>query len=84
MSLIEIKTATITEKGQIVIPKEIRNCEGFETGCKVAVLAFDDHVELRPMKQIRVSEKISAAVASERVLAKDWDSKEDDEAWKDL
>ena len=56
MSLVEIKTATITEKGQIAIPKEIRDSEGFKTGSKIAILAFDDHIELRPMKQ--VSEKI--------------------------
>ena len=47
---------------------------------KVAVLAFEDKVELRPMKQI--SEKIFTAVASEKVLAKDWSSKEEDKAWK--
>ena len=82
MSLIEIRTATITEKGQIAIPKEIRNSEGFKTGSKIAIIAFDDHVELRPMKQ--VSEKICTAVASETVFANDWNYKEDEETWKNL
>jgi len=82
MSLVEIKSATITEKGQIAIPKDIRKIEGFKTGTKIAILAFDDHVELRPMKQM--SESMSTAVASEKVLAKDWNSKEDEEAWKSL
>ncbi len=82
MSLIEIKTATITEKGQIAIPRDIRNVEGFKEGSKIAILAFEDHVELRPMKQI--SEEMVTAMASEKVLSKDWLSKEDEEAWKNL
>ena len=82
MTLLEIKSATITEKGQIAIPKDIRTVGGLKTGTKIAILAFEDHVELRPMKQ--VSEKMATAIASEKVLAKDWNSKEDDEVWKDL
>ena len=82
MPLMEIKTATITEKGQIAIPRDIREAEGFKKGTKIAILAFEDHVELRSMKQI--NEKMATAVASEKVLAKDWNSKEDDEAWKNL
>lgn len=78
----EIRSATITEKGQIVIPREIRNVEGFKEGDKIAVLAYEGYIELRPMKNI--NEKIFTAVASEKVLAKDWDSKEDDKAWKNL
>ena len=34
MPLLEIKTAKITEKGQIAIPKEIRKIEGFKTDFK--------------------------------------------------
>ena len=82
MPLIEVKTAKITEKGQIAIPKDIRNMEGFKKGCKVAILAFEDRIELRPMKQ--VSERMFTALASEKSLAKDWNSKEDEEAWKNL
>ena len=82
MPLIEVKTAKITEKGQIAIPKDIRDMEGFKKGSKVAILAFDDRIELRPMKQIH--EKMFTALASEKSLAKDWNSKEDEEAWKNL
>ncbi|OYT32606.1 AbrB/MazE/SpoVT family DNA-binding domain-containing protein [Candidatus Woesearchaeota archaeon] len=82
MPLIEIKTATITKKGQIAIPKNMRKTKGFQTGSKVVILSFKDHVELRPMKQI--SEKMATAIASEKSLAKDWNSKEDEEAWKNL
>jgi len=82
MTLIEVKTAKITEKGQIAIPKDIRGIKGFKEGSKIAILAFDDRIELRPMNQI--NENMFPALASEKSLAKDWNSKEDDEAWKNL
>ena len=82
MLLIEIKSATITEKGQISIPKGVRGLEGFQVGAKVAVLAYEDHIELRPLKQI--SESMATAFASEKSLGRDWNSKEDDKAWTDL
>jgi len=77
----EIKSATITEKGQIAIPKHIRDIEGFKEGDRIVILAYEDYVELRPMRS--VNEKI-ATVASEKILAKDWNSKGDDKAWKNL
>ena len=82
MALLEIRTATITEKGQIAIPKEIRIKEDFKEGTKVVILAFENRVELRPMQQF--NEKMFTAFASETSLAKDWLSKEDEIAWKDL
>ena len=82
MAMLEMKSVTITKKGQIAIPKEIREIEGFKEGTKIVILAFDDHVELRPMRQ--VSERMFTAIASEKSLSKDWNSKEDELAWKDL
>jgi AbrB family looped-hinge helix DNA binding protein len=80
MPLIDMKTGTITEKGQIVIPKSIRDM--FETGTKVAFLAYEDRIEIRPLDEI--DELFSCAYASEKVLAKDWLSKEEDGACKNL
>lgn len=82
MALLEMKTAKITEKGQIAIPRDIRELEGFEEGDKIAILAFEDRVELRPLKQFR--DKMFTALISEKSLAKDWLSDEDEEAWKNL
>ncbi|MBI2580436.1 AbrB/MazE/SpoVT family DNA-binding domain-containing protein [Candidatus Woesearchaeota archaeon] len=82
MELLEIKSAKITEKGQIAIPKSIRKLEGFREGSKVAILAFKDRIELKPMKQI--TKTALTALASEKVLAKDWNTEEEDEAWKGL
>ena len=82
MTLMEVKTATITDKGQISIPKDIREIEGFTEGSKIAILAFEDRIELRPIKQ--VSDSMFTALASEKALAKDWLSKEDEKTWKNL
>ena len=78
----EIKTATITSKGQICIPHLARTMRGFKEGSKVSILVYSDRVELRPIKQI--SEKLFPALVSEEVLAKEWNTKEEDEVWKDL
>ena len=74
-----MKTATITSKGQISIPKEIRSKE-FKTGSKVAILAYKDRIEIRPLK--KVSKRLETVLASQRALAKDWD--QEDKIWKDL
>jgi len=82
MALVEIKSTTITGKGQICIPRSMRRSKYFGKGSKIAILSFNDHIELRPMNQI--SKKMETAIASENSLAKDWNSKEDEEAWKNL
>jgi AbrB family looped-hinge helix DNA binding protein len=82
MSLVDIRTVTITEKGQIAIPKELRKISGFKTGNKITILAFKDHIELRTMKEF--NKRMETALASEQSLAKDWDTPAEDEAWKDL
>ena len=77
----EIRTATITEKGQICIPSSIRSKE-FKAGSKISIIVYDNRIEIIPMKKL--VEKLGCAIASEKVLAKDWNSKEDDKAWKNL
>lgn len=82
MSVLSIKTVTITNKGQISIPLELRKKSGFSAGTKINILAYEDHIELRTMKDF--NEKMVTTYASESNLAKDWNSKEEDDAWKDL
>ena len=79
----EIKTIKITDKGQVCIPKEAREIAGFEEGSKINLIVYADKVELRPMKK-GMSDAMMAMLASQKVLAKNWLSKEDEEAWKDL
>ena len=80
----EIRTVKITRKGQISIPSAVRTRAGFEEGAKVSVVAYDGRVELRPMKKEKLSDAMIAMLASEKALVKNWLSKEDEEAWKDL
>ena len=80
--IMEIKTATMTEKGQICIPQEARALAGFKKGAKIGIIVYADRVELRPMKQM--SNAMAAMLSSEKALAKNWMSKEDEKAWKNL
>lgn len=80
----EIRTVRITRKGQISIPSAVRARAGFEEGAKVNVIAYEDRVELRPMKKEKMSEATMCYIMSEEALAQNWDTPEEDEAWKDL
>lgn len=80
----DIRTATITEKGQICIPNAARNLAGFKEGTKVSIVVYTDRVELRPMKKEKMNDALMCMLMSEEALAKNWLSKEDEEAWKDL
>lgn len=82
MDIISVKNITITAKGQIALPKELRKIKGYTQGEKLAIITYPDRVELRPMKQF--SEKLASALASEQSLAKDWLSDADKKAWKHL
>lgn len=81
MSIQEIRTATITSKGQIVIPSSMRTGK-FDVGRRVAVIATDSHIEIRPLDD--VEKRMGTAIASEKALAKLWDTPEEDEAWEYL
>lgn len=80
MPLIEMKTVTITEKGQIAIPKDLRKRSGFKEGTKVVILAFKNRIELMPLEEYY--ERMYPAIMSEKALAKDWLSEADEKAWK--
>ena len=80
----EIKTATITSKGQVCIPSAARNLAGFKEGTKISVVVYSDKVELRPLQKEKLNDALLCMLASEEALAKNWLSKEDEEAWKDL
>jgi len=82
VGLIDIKSATITDKGQISISKSLRGKKGFSEGSKIAILNFDDHIEIRKMDEIE--ERFGSAFASEKSLGKIWNLKEEDKRWKNL
>ncbi len=44
---------TLSPKFQVVIPKDIRDKLGLEPGQKIEAIAYDDRVELIPVRPIR-------------------------------
>lgn len=84
MEIQEIKTATITSKGQICIPSSARNFPGFQEGSKITITVYPDKVEIKPLKQKELTDVQAGMLASQKALAKNWLSEEDEEAWKDL
>ncbi len=80
----DIRTAILTSKGQICIPNVARKIVGFKEGTKISIIVYADRVELKPMKNEELNEALFCMLASEEALSKNWLSKEDEEAWKDL
>lgn len=70
--LSEIRTSTITSKGQIVIPSAVRERDGFRSSQKVAILAFDDRLEIRPIKDILGKIDFEAEIKKSRAVLKEF------------
>lgn len=49
-------SARITSKGQITIPKTVRDELGVKAGDRLEFLFADDHLEVRPVRQRRIEE----------------------------
>jgi AbrB family looped-hinge helix DNA binding protein len=49
-------SARITSKGQITIPKEVRDQLGLKTGDSLEFCFADDHLEVRPVRRRRIEE----------------------------
>ncbi len=43
-------TSSITSKGQVTIPKALRQQLGLARGSRVSFLLVDDHIEVRPLR----------------------------------
>lgn len=46
-------TVTVSPKYQVVIPKEVREAMGIVSGQKIQVLAYQNRIELIPIKPMR-------------------------------
>lgn len=72
--------ARITTKGQMTIPKRIREAAGLETG---DVVAFEATAEQVTFRKIAVGEDARLDGAQEGSL-EEWNSPEDNDAWRAL
>lgn len=85
----EIKTIKLSAKGQLCIPQEMREEVGFKEGEKLILIAKGNEIIIQKSNNIFEKMKLDkesfeTMLMSEAALAKDWLSKEDEEAWKDL
>lgn len=80
----EIKTVKISGKGQISIPKDIREEMHLKEGETLVMITDGKKIVLEKkdaiMKSLKPSEGIRTMIMSEHVLKKDWDN-EYDERW---
>lgn len=81
MALLEIRSTSVSKKGQVTIPAAFRELNMKEDE-KAVILVFDDHIEIRPMSALE--DRLGCAIASQKALAESWDSPEDDAAWEYL
>ena len=71
---------TVGEKGQIVIPKKIREFFKISKGTKLIVSEEKDKITIKPIK---LNEKHLLMLLSETSLKKTWDNSYD-ERWDDV
>lgn len=78
-----LKTVRVSEKGQIAIPREIRERVGIKKGDELVMLQEDEKIllqKMRPMTKKMRGEFDYLVKLSEGVFAKLWSNKED-EIW---
>ena len=80
----EIKTVKITDKGQISIPKDIRDELNLKEGETLVLITESDKIILEKSvnikKKLRLSESTKTMIMSEKSLENDWDN-DYDERW---
>ncbi|MBI2541882.1 AbrB/MazE/SpoVT family DNA-binding domain-containing protein [Candidatus Woesearchaeota archaeon] len=72
---------TVGEKGQIVIPKKIRDGLKIEKGTKLLVSEDKEKITIKPI--VKLDEKHLFMLLSETSLKKTWDNPYD-ERWDDV
>lgn len=77
-----MKIATVSDKGQISIPLDIREMMGIEKGDSLVLVADDDQIVVKRVeniaKKILDEEKLACLKLTENSLKKDWDNELDD------
>lgn len=81
----KVKTIKVSDKGQISIPLDIREEIGIKKGDELILIENKGKIMLEKSETITKTILSNFTVlASEKSLAKDWLSKEDEDVWKDL
>lgn len=81
-----ISILTVSEKGQIVLPKVTRDRLKVKKGTKLLLVETKNGVNLRRVPALtkgKLTEGLETMIASQLSLAKDWDN-EEDSAWDNV
>ncbi len=79
----QIEIITVSKKGQVVLPKKIREEMRVGYGSKLLLIEKEGKATLSKLDPL-LKDKAFTLLASEKSLAKDWLSKEEEESWKNL
>jgi AbrB family looped-hinge helix DNA binding protein len=79
----EVQIITLSKKGQIVLPKKVRDELRVEQGSKLLLVEREGKVTLTKLDNL-LKKKSSTLLLSEKSLARDWLLPEEDEAWNNL
>lgn len=80
----EVAIVTVSEKGQIVLPKRMRDVLKIMEGCRLFVEEKGGKITIQKMETQLMDADMSSYLLSHKSLAKLWDRPEEDEAWKNL
>lgn len=69
MSELIIETTKLSEKGQLVIPKEVREKMNLKCGCKFLLIATDNEIILQKIDFTKERAKIKALIDKARMIA---------------
>ena len=75
------KVSVVDRRGRLTIPGSIRKKMGVKEGDIFLIREEEGRIVC---EKISISSSFQMMQASERVLSRDWDTPEEDEAWKDL
>lgn len=79
----QVEIITVSKKGQVVLPKKVREEMRVNQGSKLLLIEKEGKAVLSKLDPL-LKDKSFTLLASEKSLAKDWLSKKEEEAWKDL
>ena len=79
----QVEIITVSRKGQVVLPKNVREEMRVNQGSKLLLIEKEGRVTLSKLDTL-LKDKSFTLLTSEKSLAKDWLSKEEEKAWKDL
>ncbi|MEM2210994.1 MAG: AbrB/MazE/SpoVT family DNA-binding domain-containing protein [Nitrososphaerales archaeon] len=68
MSELIIETTKLSEKGQLVIPKEVRERMNLKCGCKFLLIATDNEIILQKIDFTKERTRIKALIDKARMI----------------